>query len=135
MDSQGPTIEFAEISMGRLASPPAPPAGTNMRAWFAGLALGNPELMKNVPAERLTQEALRLADELMAALTPRVPTEKSLDAPTEAEMQVWDKRINEQARETVKPQKHFWTHAPRSSRPAPPSKPAPGTGTYSVITE
>lgn len=154
-----PTIELSEVSVGRAVSPPAPPSGTNMRAWFAGLALGNPELMKNVSPEQRVQEALRLADELMVALSPKVPSESSLAAPSEADMQVWDKRVSDQSCQTVgpkriatkpgipaparrptpaptsEPKKYSWAQAPNSVRPTLPAKPAPGAGSYSLIAE
>lgn len=101
--SRRPSIQMAHVSAGRMASPPAPPAGVNMRAWFAGLALGNPELMKDVPAADRATEALRLADELLAALVSKVPTAESLAPPTEAEMKVWDNTIATQTHVTVAP--------------------------------
>jgi len=112
------TIELAKISTGRLASPPAPPADTNMRAWFAGLALGNPELMKGVPAGERATEALRLADEMMLALTNKTPSEKSVAAKPEAEMQVWDKHVAAHAAVTVAPRR---TQSKVSTKPGIPA--------------
>lgn len=77
-------------------SPPPPPHGTGVREWFAGLAISNPILMKDVPHAERAKEAVRLADELMAALaTPRMPTLESLAPPSDAEMSVWEKKITD----------------------------------------
>lgn len=82
------------------ASPPPAPAGTTLREWFAGLAMGNPEIMKDIEPSARIQEALRVADELIKALgMARVPTLESMAAPSEEEMQAWDDHIAEQ-RET-----------------------------------
>jgi hypothetical protein len=75
-------------------SPPPPPAGITVREWFAGLALMNGELMKDLsPAERVV-EAVRLADDLIKALNPpRVPSQESMAAPSEKEISEWSDRI------------------------------------------
>ncbi len=74
-------------------SPPPPPAGTTLREWFAGLALTT-ELMKDIPAELRVREAVRLADELIKALAaPRVPSQESMAAPTQADMEAWDSEV------------------------------------------
>jgi len=94
--------------------PPAnhAPPGVNMRAWFAGLALGNPEVMKDVPIESRVEVALRIADEMLAALVPKVPSAESMAAPSEADMAKWDEEVASRNLATVPP--------PR--RPRPPSK-------------
>jgi len=75
-------------------SPPPPTAGMTIREWFAGLALANPELMKDVPESERAVEAVRLADELAAALAaPLVPTMKSMRPPSKKEMRAWEKKI------------------------------------------
>lgn len=79
------------------ASPPPAPAGTTLREWFAGLALGNPELMTGIdPAGRIA-ESLRIADELIVALAARKsPSKESMAAPSEEEMQRWDEHVAEE---------------------------------------
>lgn len=88
------SMELRAIRAQMNESPPPPPAGASVREWFAGLALMNPELMKDMnPVERAV-EAVRLADELIRALAaPRMPSKESLAAPTEAEMAEWDKKV------------------------------------------
>lgn len=79
------------------SSPPPPPSNANIRDWFAGLALANPELMKDVPTELKAKEAVRLADEMMLALaSPRVPTVESMRAPTPKEMHDWEAHVSSQ---------------------------------------
>ena len=93
-----PTVELhAIINRERVfASPPPAPAGTSLREWFAGLAMGNPELMKDIEPSARIQESLRIADELIGALvTPRTPSKESMAAPTEEEMQRWDEAVAE----------------------------------------
>jgi hypothetical protein len=103
------SMELRAIRTQMNESPPPPPTGASVREWFAGLALMNPELMKDLsPVERAV-EAVRLADELIRALaTPKLPSQESLAAPSAAEMTEWDKQVadnNEakarQGRETV----------------------------------
>lgn len=75
-------------------SPPPPPAGVTVREWFAGLALMNGELMKDLSIAECAAEAVRLADELVKALAvARMPSEESVAAPSEAEMVKWDTHI------------------------------------------
>ena len=93
-----PTVELqAIINRERVfASPPPAPAGTTLREWFAGLAMGNPELMRDIAPEARIAEALRVADQLIGALvTPRTPSKESMAAPTEEEMQKWDEYVAE----------------------------------------
>ena len=67
-------------------SPPPPPSGTTIREWFAGLALMNQVLMRDIEPAQRVNEAIRLADELMSALAaPRVPAPGSLDVPVDAD--------------------------------------------------
>lgn len=81
-------------------SPPPAPSGTTLREWFAGLAMGNPELMRDIAPEARIPEALRVADQLISALmTPRAPSQESMAAPSEEEMQQWDEAVAE-AKET-----------------------------------
>lgn len=42
------SIELKSVSNGREEPPIPPPSNISLREWFAGLALGNPELMKDV---------------------------------------------------------------------------------------
>lgn len=98
MTRRRPTVELQAIIMREkvFASPPPAPAGTSLRAWFAGLALGNPEVMRDVEPGSRVMEALRVADQLIAALeTARVPTLESMAAPSEEEMQKWDAAVAE----------------------------------------
>lgn len=68
-------------AMRRKETPP-PPAGASLREWFAGIALSNPELMKDVPPEQRTSVAVKVADEMMSALmAPRTPTGTKLNVP------------------------------------------------------
>lgn len=93
-----PTVELqAIISRERVfVSPPPAPSGTSLREWFAGLAMSNPELMRDIAPEARIQEALRVADQLIGALmTPRTPSVESMAAPTEEEMQRWDDAVAE----------------------------------------
>ena len=76
------------------ASPPPAPAGTSLREWFAGLALGNPELMKDINPSAQIQESLRIADDLIGALAaPKTPSLESMAAPSAEEMQRWDEQV------------------------------------------
>lgn len=94
-----PTVELQAIIKSEkvfMSPPPAPP-GTSLREWFAGLALGNPEIMRDIDPEGRVPEALRVADALINALmTPKQPTLESMAAPTEEEMQAWDEHIAEE---------------------------------------
>lgn len=90
------TMELRAIRKHLQESPPPAPSGTSMREWFAGLALMNPMLMAGIPAAMRAAEAVRLADELIAALAPpRVPSLESMAAPTETELKVWDAQVAE----------------------------------------
>ena len=93
-----PTLELkAIISRDRVfMSPPPAPSGTTLREWFAGLAMGNPELMRDIAPEARASEALRVADQLIGALmTPRAPSQESMAAPSEEEMLQWDAAVAE----------------------------------------
>lgn len=119
-------------------SPPPPPAGATVREWFAGLALMNPALMEGLGPHARAVEAVRLADELIKALAaPRVPSQESMAAPTEVEMEQWDAHVASE-RETkerreratnpdIKPAKRTRTAAyqfgERVSIPPPPACP------------
>jgi hypothetical protein len=89
------TLEIKVVhNRGGLELPPPPPAGLTMRQWFAGLALANAELMKDVPDNDRMTEAVRLADELVAALDPpRAPTLKSMRPPSKKELRVWEAKV------------------------------------------
>lgn len=87
-------------------SPPPPPTGISMREWFAGLALGNPELMKDVPHSSRVATAVRIADELMKTLaTSKVPSRESLEPPTEKQLEVWEEKIKVDSQRTVSQRK------------------------------
>jgi hypothetical protein len=90
-------MELRAIRSQLQESPPPPPAGVTVREWFAGLAMMNPELMRDLsPMERVT-EAVRLADELIKALScPRTPSQESMAVPIEEEglRQSWDNMAN-----------------------------------------
>lgn len=76
------------------ADPPPPPVGASMREWFVGLALMNPALMTEVPLHLRAIEAVKLADELLAALAaPRTPSLESLKPPTENELEKWSEHV------------------------------------------
>src|SRR5579864_6062291 len=88
------SMELRAIRTGMDESPPPPPAGASVREWFAGLALMNPALMQDLSPVERAAEAVRLADELIKALAcPRVPSQESMAAPSEAEMVEWDKKV------------------------------------------
>ena len=71
-------MELRAIRGQLLESPPPAPSGASIREWFAGLALSNPELMRDIAPEDRVAEAVRLADELIGGLaSPKVP---NLDA-------------------------------------------------------
>jgi|SRR5581483_59161 len=93
LKSRTMSMELRLIRQQMQESPPPPPAGTTVREWFAGLALMNPALMRDLnPAERVT-EAIRLADELVRALAvPRTPSQESMAAPSteEALARAWN---------------------------------------------
>lgn len=100
-------------------SPPPPPTGISMREWFAGLALGNPELMKDVPAASRVATAVRIADELMKTLaTSKVPSRESLEPPTEKQLEVWEEKIKVDSQRTVSQRKET---IPAFRRPVTPS--------------
>ncbi len=136
-----------------LPTPPPPaPAGTTLREWFAGLALGNVELMRGVASEQRASVALRIADELISALTaPRRLSPTSLLSPSEDDMKRWDASLAEirnaqarQARDTLPDVKrdiraHSQTkktiigvaippNPPEGYVPSPASQPAPTPG-------
>jgi hypothetical protein len=88
------SMELRAIRASVDESPPPPSAGMSVREWFAGLAMMNPELMRDLAPGERAGEAVRLADELIRALaTPGLPSQESLAAPTEAVMAEWDKKI------------------------------------------
>lgn len=155
-----PSVEIASLGEGRLNNAPAPPADITMRQWFAGLALGNPELMKGVPQGKRVSEALRLADEMTLALKTKVPTVESMAAPTEVEMQHWDQQVESRGRPTMpararalmlpppnverrpppsSPGKYSWTEINLQPKNSPPPSTArtlpPGAGEYSIKDE
>lgn len=83
-----------EIMRETMKESPPPATGISMRQWFAGLAIANPVLMKDIPESQRITEAVRLADELILALVPaRVPTRNSMRAPTRRELRAWEKKI------------------------------------------
>lgn len=87
-------------------SPPPPPHGISMREWFAGLALGNPELMKDVPPASRVAFAVRTADELMKTLaSPKPPSLESLEPPTEKQLEVWEEKIKTESQRVISQRK------------------------------
>lgn len=77
---------------------PPPPAGASLREWFAGLVLGNPDLMRDVSPTNRASEAVRLADELIQALSaPRSPSRESMQPPSPAQMETWDAAAQEES--------------------------------------
>lgn len=73
------TMELRAIRAQMSESIPPAPSGTTIREWFAGLAMSNSELMKEIPVELRAREAVRLADELVAALAPpSLPSPESM---------------------------------------------------------
>lgn len=73
---------------------PPPMTGLTLRQWFAGLALVNPEFMKNVPESERAAEAVKFADQLISALdVPRVPTLESMAPPSNEELSTWEKKV------------------------------------------
>lgn len=105
-----------------LESPPPPSTGMTMRQWFAGLALANPELMKDVSENERVSEAVRLADELIRALEPpRAPALDSMRSPTCSEMHAWEEKIKiDNAKKVI--------HSESATEPAVPiakNKPSP----------
>lgn len=88
------SMEIRVLRDNMLESPPPPPPGTTMREWFTGLAIANPELMKDVPPGERVAEAMRLADELIVALSaPRVPQLDTMRPPSRKEMKEWEKTL------------------------------------------
>lgn len=161
-----PTTEMkAIISSSRsLVERPPAPNGSSLREWFAGLALGNPELMRDIDRDFRVKESLRIADELIAALAaPRTPSKESMEAPSEEEMKAWSASIetkNRQERQTIPeirikhksinptlagiplPKNHvearsFSAVGRPDTIPPPPivSKPMIGAGLYRVVTD
>lgn len=54
---------------------PPPPSGAGLREWFAGIALSNSELMKDIAPEARAEAAAKIADDLIRALSaPRPPS-------------------------------------------------------------
>jgi hypothetical protein len=110
-------MEIQAIRRSMQESPPPPPTGANMREWFAGLALSNAELMRDVSPAARAAEAVRLADELMAALAmPRVPAADSFNEPGEQEMANWEQKIESRNQPTARPGA---VTAPRNTLPPP----------------
>lgn len=92
------TMELRAIREHLQESPPPAPSGTSMREWFAGLALMNPMLMAGIPDSKRAAEAVRLADELVAALAPsKAPSLESMAAPTESELVAWGLHIKDKS--------------------------------------
>lgn len=91
-----------------VSPPPIPPApaGSSLREWFAGLALSNPLLMRDIDIDCREIEAVRIADEMMRALrTPRVPSQESMRSPSESDLNAWSERlipINEERERRVR---------------------------------
>lgn len=99
---------------------PPPPATTGLKEWFAGLALGNPEIMRDVPPEKRVEEAVRLASELISALAqPRTPSTDVFKVPTVTELTTWSEKIEHRTRATV-PEMPAVKHKHRSSMLPPP---------------
>ena len=94
MEKRTRSMELRAMRAALPESPPPPPSGATVREWFAGLALANPELMRNIPPERRAAEAVRLADELIGAMSvQRTPSLESMSAPSEEELAAWEKSI------------------------------------------
>jgi len=112
-DKRTTSMDLHAIRGSMNESPPPPPPGMATREWFAGLALMNAELMRAVPATMRVAEAVRLADELMAALAvPRLPSQESMAAPSETDMGAWDQHVTDKREKT--------TPATRDTQPAVP---------------
>lgn len=96
MSKRRKTLEIDIVRAKMLESPPPPLSGMTMRQWFAGLAIANSELMKDIPESNRALEAVRLADELIIALeSPRLPTKSSMRHPTKKELKDWEDAIKE----------------------------------------
>lgn len=79
-----------------------PPSTATVREWFVGLALANERLMANFDASQRVSEAIRIADELVKALAPtKLPSQRTMQAPTPDELKHWEERIRHQSRPTV----------------------------------
>ncbi len=52
---------------------PPPPSGSGLREWFAGIALSNAEFMKDIKPEDRVAAAVKVADDLINALTAPKP--------------------------------------------------------------
>lgn len=128
------SMEIRAIRRSMDECPPPAPAGTSLREWFAGLALANPELMKDLAPAARAREAVRLADDLALALaTSKVPSQESLAAPSEEAMVAWDAVIENQRKDTVPPGRLMASKARRETKafgtgilpPTLPALPAP----------
>lgn len=142
MNARHQSLELKSVSIGRNDPAPPPPSGASMRDWFAGLALGNPELMKNVSPAMRIKEAIRLADEMTAALrVQRTPTIVSMAPPSPAEMTAWEETLERKGRDTVPAisGQRLADHAQVTFHPAtlPPPAPRfagePDTGRYCIV--
>ncbi len=71
-------LKNAVESMRSRETPP-PPSGSGLREWFAGIALSNAELMKDIAPEDRIAAAVKIADELVGALmVPRAPSNTTI---------------------------------------------------------
>lgn len=134
-------MELRAIRKQMQESPPPPPTGTTVREWFAGLALMNPELMHGIPHAERPQEAVRLADELVRALSfMKTPSQESMTVPSTEEglTQSWNDMCGavkaadtkaKQERVTKPEMKRHATQAYGTQRPTipPPASSPPST--------
>lgn len=88
------SIQLGTLKEGLAESLPPVPTTASLREWFAGLALANPVLMKDVPVNDRVKEAVRIADELSLALVaPKAFDVDSCSPPTLIELATWERKI------------------------------------------
>ncbi len=70
----------------RAIVPPTPVPGLNLRTWLAGCAMSNANVVNVSDPVQATKQALEVADKMLIALKVKVPSKKSMRAPTVKEM-------------------------------------------------
>ncbi len=84
---------------------PPPPSAASLRDWFAGIALSNPELMKDLGPEDRVKVAVETAERMMAALSvPRPPSNTKItvvDNPVEPTLVTMAANAERRERDTV----------------------------------